>query len=147
MSVLSSIATSVSPAKPCQTRKNRPLGEDFPSPLSTSWPSAYDVPFSEGVWPNSGADKSRLRRQPNVPPAVARRQQSLRRSNPSRQTLAALTDFSQPTPAVPAVAGAGLAFSQAIRSFRVFAGIAFLLTMIIGLLGKSATGSRSLTTS
>ena len=53
----------------------------------------------------------------------------------------------EPTPAVPAVAVSGLAFSHAISSFSVFAGTAFLLTTIIGLLGSSATGSRSVTRS
>ena len=53
----------------------------------------------------------------------------------------------EPAPAVPAVGGAGRALSQAISSFSVFAGTAFLLTMIIGLLGSSTTGSRSVTRS
>ena len=53
----------------------------------------------------------------------------------------------EPAPAVPAVAGVGCAFSQAISSFSVLAGTAFLLTMIMGLLGSSTTGSRSATRS
>ncbi len=53
----------------------------------------------------------------------------------------------EPAPAVPAVGGDGCAFSQAINSLSDFAGTAFLLTMIIGLLGSSATGSRSVTRS
>ena len=53
----------------------------------------------------------------------------------------------EPAPAVPAVGGVGRAFSHASNSFSDFAGTAFLLTMIIGLLGSSATGSRSVTRS
>ena len=53
----------------------------------------------------------------------------------------------EPAPAVPAVGGDGRAFSHASNSFSDFAGTAFLLTMIIGLLGSSTTGSRSATRS
>ena len=53
----------------------------------------------------------------------------------------------EPAPAVPAVGGVGFAFIQASNSGRVLAGTAFLLTMIIGLLGSSTTGSRSVTRS
>ena len=53
----------------------------------------------------------------------------------------------EPAPAVPAVGGDGCAFSHARNSFSDVAGTAFLLTMIIGLLGSSATGSRSVTRS
>ena len=53
----------------------------------------------------------------------------------------------EPAPAVPAVAGSGLAFSHSSNSFSDLAGTAFLLTTIIGLLGSSATGSRSVTRS
>ena len=53
----------------------------------------------------------------------------------------------EPAPAVPAVAGAGFAFSHSSNSFSDLAGTAFLLTTIIGLLGSSATGSRSVTRS
>ena len=53
----------------------------------------------------------------------------------------------EPAPAVPAVGGAGRDFSHSNNSFSDFAGTAFLLTMIMGLLGSSATGSRSATRS
>ena len=48
---------------------------------------------------------------------------------------------------IAADGGAGLAFSHAISSCSDLAGTAFLLTMIMGLLGSNATGSRSLTRS
>ena len=50
----------------------------------------------------------------------------------------------EPAPAVPAVALSWFAFSQQIRSRKLFAGIVILLTTTIGLLGSSTTGSRSL---
>ena len=53
----------------------------------------------------------------------------------------------EPAPAVPAVGGDGCAFSHARNSFSDVAGTSFLLTMIIGLLGSNATGSRSVTRS
>ncbi len=52
-----------------------------------------------------------------------------------------------PTPAVPANAVFGFAFSQAINSFRSFAGMAFLAMITNGWYPSSATGSKSFSTS
>jgi hypothetical protein len=48
-----------------------------------------------------------------------------------------------PTPEVPTVTLSWLAFSQVVRSFRLFAGTVLLVTIIMGLPGTCATGSKS----
>ena len=56
---------------------------------------------------------------------------------------AATTCGGVPTPPLPADALSGLAFSQAIRPFRLSAGIAFFARIKLGLLTSSAIGSKS----
>ena len=53
----------------------------------------------------------------------------------------------EPTPAVPAEPLSGLAASQAMSSFRFFAGLPALATTNSGLLAISASGCKSLSKS
>ena len=52
-----------------------------------------------------------------------------------------------PTPLVPNVALSGFAFSQAISSFRLFAGSVFLAAITCELVESSEIGAKSFTTS